>query len=113
MYVKKCDVLNALSADHSPVFCSISKRNEFDKGKDKGLWKFNNSLISKTDFTDQMKQLIENIKKLQLSEKEQTDQTKWELLKYKIRKFAITCSKKISQNTRRSRCESEKKNKRT
>ena len=56
-----------------------------------------------------MKQQIENIKQQQLSESEQTDQIKWELLKYKIRKFAITYSKKISQNTRRSQCELEKK----
>ena len=41
-YVKS-DFLNGLSADHSPVFCSISKRNEFNKGKSKGMWKFNNS----------------------------------------------------------------------
>ena len=39
----KSDFLNALSTDHSPVFCSISKRNEFNKGKGKGLWKFNKS----------------------------------------------------------------------
>ena len=26
-YVKKSDILNALSTDHLPVFCSISKRN--------------------------------------------------------------------------------------
>ena len=32
-YVEKSDVLSALSTDHSPVFCSISKRNEFNKGK--------------------------------------------------------------------------------
>ena len=54
-YIKKSDVLNALSTDHSPVFCSISKRNEFNKGKGRGLWKFNNSLISNTDFVKQMK----------------------------------------------------------
>ena len=56
-----------------------------------------------------MKQLIENIKQQQLSESEQTDQIKWELLKYEIRKFAITFSRKISQNTKRSQCELEKK----
>ena len=82
-YVKKSDVLNALSTDHSPVFCSISKRNEFNKGKGRGLWKFNNSLISNTDFFKQMKNLIQNFKR-QLSEPEQTDQIKWELLKYEI-----------------------------
>ena len=73
------------------------------------MGKFNNSLISNADFVKQMKQLIENIKQQQLSESEQTDQIKWELLKYEIRKFAITFSRKISQNTKRSQCELEKK----
>ena len=49
-YVKNSDVLSALSTDHLPDFCSISKRNELNQGKDRGLWKFNNSLISNTDF---------------------------------------------------------------
>ena len=108
-YVKKSDVLNALSTDHSPVFCSISKRNEFNKGKGRGLWRFNNSLISNTDFVKQMKQLIENIKQQQLSESEQTDQIKWELLKYEIRKSATNLSRKILQNAKGSQCELEKK----
>ena len=57
-----------------------------------------------------MKQLkILNSNKL--LELEQTDQIKWELLKYGIPKFAITYSKKISQNTRRCQCELEKKSK--
>ena len=55
-----------------------------------------------------MKQLIENIKQQQLLESKQPDQIKWELLNEEIRKFAITYSKKISQNTRRSQCELEK-----
>ena len=84
------------------------KQNEFKKGKGRSLWKFNSSLISNTDFVKQMKQLIENIKQQQLSESEQTDQIKWELLKYEIRKFAITFSRKISQNTKRSKCELDK-----
>ena len=54
-----------------------------------------------------MKQLIENIKQQQLLESKQPDQIKWELLNEEIRKFAITYSKKISQNTRRSQCELE------
>ena len=65
------------------------------------MWKFNNSLISNTDFVEQMKQLIENTIQQQMSESEQTDQIKWKLLKYEIRKFAITFSRKISQNTKR------------
>ena len=40
-YIKKSDVFNVLLTDHSLVFSSISKRNEFQKDKGKGLWKFN------------------------------------------------------------------------
>ena len=69
---------------------------------------FNNSLISNTDFIKQIKRLIENIKQQQLSKSEQTEQIKWELLKYEIRKFLISYLKKISQNKRRSQCELEK-----
>ena len=54
-----------------------------------------------------MKQKMEHIKQNQQSKSEQTDQIKWELLKYEISKFAISYSKKISQNARRSQCELE------
>ena len=37
------------------------------------MWKFNNSLISNTDFVEQMKWLIENIKQEQLLESEETE----------------------------------------
>ena len=59
---------------NSPVFCLMSKQNEFNPGKYLGI--FNNSLISNTDFVKQMKQLIEYIKQQQLSESEQTNQVK-------------------------------------
>ena len=57
-----------------------------------------------------MKWLIENIKQ-QLSESKQTDQIKIGWLKYEIRKSEITNSKKTSQIAKRSRSQSEKKNK--
>ena len=68
------------------------------------------NLISNTDFVAQMKWLIENIKQ-QLSESKQTDQIKIGWLKYEIRKSAITNSKKTSHIAKRSRSQSEKKNK--
>ena len=37
-YVKKYYNFNALLTDHSPVFCSLSKENELNKDKGKGLW---------------------------------------------------------------------------
>ena len=40
---------------------------------------------------------------------EHADQIKWELLKYEIRKFAITYSRKIAKSTRANQHKSEKK----
>ena len=37
------DILNTVSTDHSPVFCSFVNSTEFRKGP--GIWKFNNSII--------------------------------------------------------------------
>ena len=51
--------------------------------------------MSNTDFVEQIKQLTENIKQQQLLKLKQNDQIKWELIKYEMRKFAITYSKKI------------------
>ena len=72
------------------------------------MWKFNSSLMSNTDFVEQIKQLIENIKQQQLLKLKQNDQIKWELIKYEMRKFAITYSKKIPQNAGRNQCQLEK-----
>ena len=40
---------------------------------------------------------------------EHTDQITWELLKYEIRKFAVTYSRKIAKSTRTNQHKSEKK----
>ena len=40
---RNLDILNAVSTDHSPVFCSFVNSTEFRKGP--GIWKFNNSII--------------------------------------------------------------------
>ena len=86
--------MNAFSTDNLQVF-------KLNKDKDKGLRDFNYSLIPNTSFVKQMKQIIEHIKQQQLSQSDKTDQIKLELFKDEIRKFVITYSKKISQNTKR------------
>ena len=63
------------------IFTQYQSEMNSTKKKAKSLWKFNNSLISKIGFVEQIKQLIDNIKQQQLSESEQTDQIKWGLLK--------------------------------
>ena len=58
--VKKTDILNALSSDHSPVFCSFVNKDTFAHGS--GVWKFNNSLLLNTEFVKKLKINIENVK---------------------------------------------------
>ena len=95
--VKNVKILNALSTDHSPLFCSFLNLTNISRGC--GLWKFNNSLISNTNFVDEMKTLIQKVIFSFESDAYLTDQVKWELLKYEIRKFAINFSKKLAQNS--------------
>ena len=69
------------------------------------------TLISNTYFVEQIKKIIGNIKQQQLSESEQTEQTKIGLIKYEIRKSAITNSKKTSPIAKRGQGQSGKKQK--
>ena len=57
--IKNVDILASFSTDHSPIIITLSKLNEFTKGK--GLWKFNNSLISNEHYVEKMKNYIYDI----------------------------------------------------
>ena len=46
--VKKTEIVNALSSDHSPVFCSFFNNDTFVLVSD--VWKFNNFLLFNTYF---------------------------------------------------------------
>ena len=83
----------ALSTDHSPVTISISKSKNCIHGH--GFWKFNSSLLSDQNYVTKTKSLIQTFhsnQNLILNA-----QLKWELLKYKIRKFTINYSKKLAK----------------
>ena len=51
--IKKTDILTTLSADHLPIFFSLSKNIGISRGK--GLWTFNNSLCYTPDFITELK----------------------------------------------------------
>ena len=73
-------------------------KNNVNVSKDPSYWKFNNSLISDTTFTEQMKSLIQKtiadlIKDISLS-----DKNKWKYLKYKIRNCTFVFSKGLIKN---------------
>ena len=96
---KSVDILASLSTDHSPIFITLSKLNEFTKGK--GLWKFNNSLISNED--EKMKNHTYDILNFLNNENIKDDQVIWEYLKYEIRKFTIQYSKRLAKTLREER----------
>ena len=87
------DILAPISTDHSPVLFSLSK----EKGTitSKGFWKYNSSLIKDQNYVNEIKDLIRNF-----NTKNDCDfsrQLKWEILKYKIRKFTIHYTKGLAE----------------
>ena len=95
---KNVKILNALSTDHPLLFFSFLNLGNISRGR--GLWKFNSSLITNTNFADEMKTLIQKVIFSFESDTYLSDQIKWELLKYEILKFVINFSRKLAQNFR-------------
>ena len=56
---KNVKILKAFSTDHSPLFYSFVNLSNISRRR--GLWAFNNSLISNTNFVDKMKTLIQTV----------------------------------------------------
>ena len=56
-YVKNPDILAAYSTDHSPLLFSLFL-NKKEENRGKGLWKFNSSLTTNSDFVEKMKIFI-------------------------------------------------------
>ena len=94
---KNIKILNAVSTDHSPLFCLFLNLTSISRGP--GLWKFNNSLIPNTTFVNEMKTLILKIIFGFENDTYLTDQVKRKLFKYEICKFAINFSRKLAQNS--------------
>ena len=106
-FSNKAIILPAFKSDHSSESDIISNYNEIKPGP--GLWKFNNSLISDENFTEKLKNFIEDLKEDLNSENSFDDQVKWEYIKFQIRKFTISYSKIRAKNTRRIKNDLEKK----
>ena len=95
--LKKTEILNALSSNHCPVFCSFVN-DTFARGS--GVWKFNNSLLFNTEFVKKLKIHIETVKSNLQEKSSFSDHSKWEFLKYEIRKFSISFSKNLAKTER-------------
>ena len=96
--VSNLNILNAFATDHSPVFCSFIKSSKYKNGP--GFWKFNNSLILNSDFVEEMKSFICKTKQFLEQNNLFSNQSKWEFLKYEIRKKCVSFSKDLAQKSR-------------
>ena len=100
---RNVDILNAVSTDHSPVFCSFVNSTEFRKGP--AIWKFSNSLIFYRNFVKEMKCFIHDTNKRRVTDDVFDKQSQWETVKYEIQKFAIHYSKVIAKKKRKKQHE--------
>ena len=76
---KNVKILNALLTDYSPLFCFFLNLSNISRGC--APWKFNNSLISNTNFDYEMKTLIQKVIFSFENNTYLADQLKWELSK--------------------------------
>ena len=93
--LKKTEILNALSSDHCPAFCSFVNNHTF--ARESGVWKFSNSLLLNAEFAKKLKTHIEILKSNLQENFSFLDHSKWKFLKYEIRKFSIFFSKNLAK----------------
>ena len=97
-FILNTEVLPAFLSDHSPVFISYNEMKNIPVGP--CFWKFNSSLLNNETFKINLRNFIKNAKsKLNFND----TQLNWELLKYEILKFMISCSKAIAKDERARR----------
>ena len=61
------------------------------------LWLLNNSLLDNEVYVDELKERLQNLKQSLNEQGIDNPRMKWELLKYEVRKFSITYSKKLAR----------------
>jgi hypothetical protein len=96
-WVEEIKIIPAPRTDHSAVYISVSSFAKSDRGR--GYWKLNNTIIDEENYIIGIREGLEVWK----AETDEIDnRSKWEYIKFKIRQFSITYSKKkasIRQNT--------------
>ena len=94
--VLNSDILTSLSSDHSPVLVSFDDTITESKGS--SYWKFNSLLLKNPEICAEIIDVIEKTKR----EFEFIDpQSKWELVKYKVRCVFINASKRLAKEKKR------------
>ena len=90
------DIIPSFKSDHSAITLTFSKVDRSKTGP--GLWKFNNKLLQDVTYITKTRQQIEELK---TNFNAMADKcTKWELIKYELRKQAIKYSKEKNKEKR-------------
>ena len=95
--VQDADILPAPATDHSALTLHIKSLPNNKYGP--SFWKFNNSLLEDVAFIKLVKKQIETEIK-EFKKNLYNPHTKWELIKYELRKLSISYSKEKAKNTR-------------
>ena len=96
-HVKECKIIPNIYSDHSAVAFSVSFNEcEFPRGS--GFWKFNNSLLSDTNYVELLTFKIPMYAKKH--EQVNDKGLYWEMIKMEIRAFTIAFSKKKAKRKR-------------
>ena len=98
--ISKADIIPGIRSDHSAIVLSIKPTKSIEEGGP-NFWKFNNSLLNNTDFTNGLKLFIENYISKECEEIK-CSQVRWEYTKYKIKQWSIKKSKEIAINRRKN-----------
>ena len=85
------NIIPAFKTNHSSVSVTISNYNFSKPGP--GLWKFNNSLINDETITNTFNNFIQNMINELNTNTFLDNELKWKLLKYEMRRFAISYCK--------------------
>ena len=92
--VKNIDIVPSILTDHSAVLITLHPPQQEHRGN--GQWKLNTSLVTDQDYVRALKNNIQNWKNIEFED----DTTKWDFVKYKIREFSISYSKKRARQVR-------------
>jgi len=94
--VTHTDIIPSIRSDHSAITLMFQNIPNLRKGP--SFWKFNSSLLSDCNYVTEMRNKLR-----EWIDNDETgdEQLKWELLKYKIRKFTCNFSKRKKDETLR------------
>ena len=104
--IQKVETLPGIQSDHSPVLFQL--RNLYEEKHGPSYWKFNNSLLSDTEYVEAMSSELLTILNEQ-HDKESDPRKLWEFIKYNVRKFSFQYSRAKSKHMRERRQDLEKR----